>query len=231
MNIKWHYKIFIFIGVTTALGWYLKHNTWNLGLSLTPKNPSSTIASNPRSASAITLQSGTAFSVPRALPAFSLTDSNHKLFSNKQLNDYWTFLFFGYTRCESICPATLGKLAELSRLLGTHEDSDTQFVFVSIDPTHDTSTALNHYFSSNSQFKNTPFLGVTGAHSDIQKLASQIGLFVSQSNIPVNGHIEHSGTVLLINPDGKLAAVFSDTTNPHAMARDLSSLMHYYDNQ
>ena len=32
----------------------------------------------------------------------------------------------------------------------------------------------------------------------------------------------------VINPDGKLAAIFSSTNNPPAMARDFRALMHAY---
>ncbi len=171
------------------------------------------------------LTSGTALPEPRALPHFNLTDSNNKLFSNKQLNNNWSFLFFGYTQCEGICPATLGKLNEMAALIGPA--SMAHFIFITIDPERDTVDHLKNYFSQ-SQFKNAHFLGATGNHSDIRALATTIGLFVSQENIPINGHIEHSGTVLLINPDGKLAAIFSTTNNPPAMARDFRALMHKY---
>lgn len=172
-----------------------------------------------------TLITGTALPEPRNLPNFSLVDSNNKLFSNKQLNNNWSFLFFGYTQCEGICPATLGKLNELATSLGPA--SMAQFIFISIDPEHDTVKQLNTYLSQ-SRFKNANFLGATGNHPDIQALAKTIGLFISKDNIAINGHIEHSGTVLLINPDGKLAAVFSSPTNPPAMARDFRTLMHWY---
>lgn len=181
---------------------------------------------NTRSAqNQLSLTTGTALPQPRALPNFSLVDSNNKLFSNKQLNNNWSFLFFGYTQCEGICPATLGKLSEMATLLGPA--SMAQFVFISIDPQHDTVKQLKTYFSD-SRFKNANFLGATGNHADIQSLAKTIGLFISQDNIPINGHIEHSGTVLLINPDGKLAAIFSSPNNPPAMARDFRTLMHQY---
>ena len=71
-------------------------------------------------------------------------------------------------------------------------------------------------------------MGVSGSAENIQALAKTIGLFVSDSKIPINGHIEHSGTVLLINPDGELAAVFSNPNNPQAVARDFKSVVHYY---
>lgn len=171
------------------------------------------------------LNSGTAFPKPRDLPSFKLTDFNHQLFGNKQLQDQWSFLFFGYTQCPGICPATLGKLNELAALLNPASNL-AQFIFVSIDP-NDTPSALKSYFAQ-PNFEKAQFLGVTGTLEEIRSLAQIIGLYVSENNIPVNGHIEHSGTVLLVNPDGQLAAVFSNPNNPSAISRDFKALVHEY---
>lgn len=171
------------------------------------------------------LSSGTALSEPRALPEFELIDSNNKVFSHKQLYDTWSFLFFGYSQCPGICPATLGKLDEMATLLGPGHNA--QFVFITINPEADTSVELKKYLSQK-QFKHADFLGATGQRQDIQKLASTLGLFVAESNIAVNGHIDHSGTILVISPDGKLAAVLTNTNNAQAMARDFKSLVHHY---
>lgn len=168
------------------------------------------------------LIAGTLLPTPTALPNFNLTDYNRKLFSHKQLYDQWSFVFFGYTHCPSLCPATLAKLNELATILGPC----AQFVFISIDPEQDTPLRLKEFLSQNA-FKNAQFLGVTGSPENIQALAKTIGLFVSDNKIPLNGHIEHSGTVLLINPEGKLVAVFSNPNNPQAIARDFRNVLHF----
>lgn len=160
------------------------------------------------------LRVGTLLPTPIALPTFHLTDYNHKLFSHKQLYDQWSFVFFGYTHCPSLCPTTLGKLNELAALLGP----SAQFIFISINPEQDTPLRLKDFLSQKS-FNHAQFLGVTGSCENIQALAKTIGLFISENKIPINGHIEHSGTVLLINPEGKLAAIFTNPNHPQAIAR------------
>ena len=82
---------------------------------------------------------------PHALPNFSLTDYNHKLFSHKQLYNQWSFVFFGYTHCPSLCPATLGKLNELATILGP----SAQFIFISINPEQDTPLRLKNFSHKN----------------------------------------------------------------------------------
>ena len=43
----------------------------------------------------------------RLLRPFKLTDHNGAVFNEKKLQKKWTLVFFGYTSCPDICPATL----------------------------------------------------------------------------------------------------------------------------
>ena len=47
---------------------------------------------------------------PRSLPALTLTNQDGKAVAVDQLKGDWTLLFFGYTFCPDICPATLAQL-------------------------------------------------------------------------------------------------------------------------
>ncbi|WP_207060951.1 SCO family protein [Motiliproteus sp. SC1-56] len=52
-------------------------------------------------------------------------------------------LFFGYTNCSDICPATLGHLAELTG----DDEVAVQVLFVSVDPEYDTPAHLKAYLA------------------------------------------------------------------------------------
>jgi cytochrome oxidase Cu insertion factor (SCO1/SenC/PrrC family) len=70
----------------------------------------------------------------RALPDFSLLDTDNMVFDKNRFAGKWSFVFFGYTRCPDICPLTLQTMqwaADRIRRDGGH--ADLRFVFISVD--------------------------------------------------------------------------------------------------
>src|SRR3972149_399478 len=53
----------------------------------------------------------TLFPDPKPLTAFALTDHRNRVFDLASLKGKWSFLFFGFTHCPDVCPATLAILA------------------------------------------------------------------------------------------------------------------------
>ena len=53
-------------------------------------------------------------------------------------------VFFGYTQCPDVCPATMAELAEVKRSLGA-DGARVQGIFVTIDPERDTAELLKAY--------------------------------------------------------------------------------------
>ncbi|WP_407568913.1 SCO family protein [Deinococcus altitudinis] len=56
-----------------------------------------------------------------------------------------TALFFGFTHCPDVCPATLAYLERARQAMTTAEKAKFQLVFVSLDPDRDTPQRLNEY--------------------------------------------------------------------------------------
>ncbi|HVW74512.1 MAG TPA: SCO family protein, partial [Rhizomicrobium sp.] len=50
-------------------------------------------------------------------------------------------LYFGYTHCPDICPATLANLTDVAKRVGP----DFHILFVTVDPERDTRAVLNDY--------------------------------------------------------------------------------------
>lgn len=181
----------------------------------------------------ITLAAGTPITSARTLPEFELLNSKGEPFTNQQLKDGWSLVFFGYSHCPYICPKTLETLKDIADRVGPQPN--LQYVFISIDPHRDTPERLTQYLTQ-PRFKTahtqTNILGVTGDAHQIQELAHTIGIYISQSkekNNPNNPHasqeIDHSGTLVLINPKGEMAAVFSNPDNPGAISQDLKTIL------
>lgn len=163
---------------------------------------------------------GTWLDKPREIPIFELLGSDQKPFNNQSLHGHWTFLFFGFTHCESVCPITMAELAKVYRLVGEQKDlSHPQIVMITLDPKRDNMTRVRQYV----QAFNPDFLGVRGTLPDVKSLAKNMGIayarVVSNDKQPQHYSIEHTGAIMLINPNAELVAFF---TPPHQAASIVS---------
>lgn len=162
---------------------------------------------------------GTALSVPRDMPIFDFAASNGGRFDNARLQGRWTLLFFGFSRCGTICPVTMAELAKTYRILEAERLQNLpQVVMVSIDPARDTQPKLREYVSA----FDVHFMGARADTARVKALSEDLGLAYEKVATPQKGddyEFQHSGTVMLINPQGKLTAFF---TMPHR-AEDLAN--------
>ena len=75
---------------------------------------------------------------------FELSDHNGQL---RRLSDFAgkvVVMFFGYTQCPDVCPATMIELAQVKKLLGA-DGERLQALFVTLDPERDTPELLKAY--------------------------------------------------------------------------------------
>ena len=68
----------------------------------------------------------------RSLPALKLVDQDGKEVAVDQLKGDWKLLFFGYTFCPDICPATLAQLRQLQTQLPEETRARLEVVMVSV---------------------------------------------------------------------------------------------------
>ncbi len=165
------------------------------------------------------LERATLFAEPRALPAFELIDQSGAPFGVQRLQGQWTFLFFGFVNCPDVCPTTLATLAQVRRALGDLPEPDQPgVVLVSVDPGRDTPPVLAQYVAH----FDPSFAGVTGNPGAIESLTQALGVAVVVG-LPVadgNYAVDHTAAVFLVDPEGRLAALFNTPHDPGAIARD-----------
>jgi protein SCO1/2 len=149
---------------------------------------------------------------------FQLTDQHGEKFDNQSLNGKWSFVFFGYTFCPDICPTTLAVLTAMQKQLQHAPEnwSDTQVVFVSVDPERDTQEILANYMD----FFNKEFYAVTGSRSEIDKLTRQFGAgyIIEPETSPGHYLVSHTGAIFLTDSQGALVASFSMPHDPGLIA-------------
>ncbi len=155
---------------------------------------------------------GTAFVLPapRPLPDFALLDQAGAPVSANTFRGHWNLVFFGFTHCPDICPATLQILATATKALADagHEPLP-RIVLVSVDPERDTPELMGRYVD----YFGSGNLGITGDVDELLKLTSALGIyFEKQAGDDENYVVDHSAAVLVVNPDGAFHALFS---GPH----------------
>jgi protein SCO1/2 len=155
---------------------------------------------------------------PKPLSPFVLADHTGQAFDLERLRGRWSFLFFGYTHCPDICPGTLTTLSAVrSELEGSERgQAPAQFVFVSVDPERDTPERLSSYV----RHFHPDFLGVTGAPHALEGLTRPLGIVHYRGPADASGGylVDHSAAVLLVDPQARLAAVFSAPHQPRDLA-------------
>jgi protein SCO1/2 len=151
--------------------------------------------------------------VARAIPEFELVDHRGETFDRSRLEGEWSLLFFGYTYCPDVCPMTLQSLARVQALMDPN--ASTQVVFVSVDPTRDTTARLAEYV----EFFHPALVGASGDAAELERLTHAMGAFYRQGETGAQADdylVDHSASLFLVDPQARLHAVLHEPQDPQA---------------
>ncbi|MBU0902062.1 MULTISPECIES: SCO family protein [Pseudomonas] len=158
----------------------------------------------------------------RSLPELSLINQDGQAVAVDQMKDQWSLLFFGYTFCPDICPATLAQLRQLQGQLPAETLAKLQIVLVTVDPNRDTPEQLKKYLD----YFDAGFIGLTGEQATIQKLANSVSIpFIPADTSKENYTVDHSGNLVLIGPDGRQRGFIRAPINNSKLAAQLPGLL------
>ncbi|MBB1518638.1 SCO family protein [Aquipseudomonas guryensis] len=158
----------------------------------------------------------------RSLPGLSLTNQDGQAQAVDQLKGQWSLLFFGYTFCPDICPATLAQLRQLKGMLPAETQAQLRVVLVTVDPQRDNPEQLKKYLG----FFDPAFMGLTGAQEDLQKLAGAVSIpYIPADTSKENYTVDHSGNLVIIGPDGTQRGFIRAPLNNDKLAAQLPGLL------
>ena len=161
---------------------------------------------------------------PRQLSDFSLVDQDGQPFRRQDLEGRWTLVFFGFTYCPDVCPSTLYDLQTVQAALGGGDPARHQVLFVSVDPERDTPERIREYLG----FFDPAFLGVTGTHEELEPFARQMSVaYRIEEHEPgaAQYSVDHTASILLVEPSGRLHGVFPAPHDAEAIAADMIALL------
>jgi cytochrome oxidase Cu insertion factor (SCO1/SenC/PrrC family) len=147
--------------------------------------------------------------IPDGVPIggpFKLIDNKGHAATDSDYRDRWMLILFGYTNCPDECPLTLQKMANALDALGPLADR-IEPLFITVDPAHDTTSRLSDYLAN----FDTRMVGLTGSDEEIAAATKAYRVYYSPAEHEQSGAdlVSHSTFLYLVNPRGKLDALFS----------------------
>ncbi|MCB1560417.1 MAG: SCO family protein [Xanthomonadales bacterium] len=209
---KHPFLIILAIALTAGLGFWLSQQHFS-GDASDSHDPGS-------------LQTVRLFPSPLPLQAFELKGPNGSLITPEQFKGRWAMIFFGFTHCPDICPTTLARLAEAARLWDKELDASQRpaVLFVSVDPERDSPKRTTEYAT----YFDKAFLGGTNDDTVLQPMARSMGMVFAKepldTGIEGDYEVQHSASIVLIDPQGRRAGLIRPPLDPAAIAADMVAL-------
>jgi len=137
-----------------------------------------------------------------------------------------TLVFFGFTHCPDVCPATLYEIGTAMTLLPKNV-KPPKTALISVDPARDTPEELARYVKSNG-FP-SDIVGLTGTLDELHQVASEFAApFSRDEDAEADGAsgyvVNHSAILYLMDENWKLATFFQPGERPEDIAKCIAAL-------
>lgn len=166
---------------------------------------------------------GAVIEPPDVAVDFTLTDQNGQPFRLSEQRGRVVVLFFGYTNCPDICPATMSDMQVVLNRLGEQRDK-VKVVFITVDPERDTPERLQRFIGMFDQ----DIIGLTGDTTALTAVYKAYGAGASRRDLPDSALVyamDHTATSTIIDKHGQRRLLFGFGTPVDDMFSDLSALI------
>jgi protein SCO1/2 len=164
---------------------------------------------------------GTVISPARKIMLPELVKDDGSALVKQDIRGHWTLVFFGYMNCPDICPTTLNVLAQAKR---NTKQEFPKVIFVSVDPERDTIEKLGKYV----RYFDPDFNAVTGTPEMIKALTLQMSVVFMKapgaSGEDEDYLVDHSSSIMLLNPKGRLQAFLGAPHTPQSILDSLNTI-------
>lgn len=154
--------------------------------------------------------------------AFELTGTSGETVTASELDGQIRLLFFGFTSCPDVCPTTLQKLSQAIKAMPPELQSQTQTLFVSVDPQRDTPERLASYVD----FFDKRIVGLTGNEPELRELAKRYRTTFGYDEPDADGNyaVSHSSAVYVFDRNGKARLLLRPDLSTDEIRQDLIAL-------
>ena len=166
---------------------------------------------------------GTEYPGPQPASDFVLDDVSGGSFRLSEGHGKIFLIYFGYTSCPDVCPATLATARLVLDSLG--EDADrVAMLFVTVDPERDTPEVMRNYVSA----FHPNIIGLTGAPETLGTVFEDYGIVAEREELPESavGYVmNHTTRLFLVDQEGRLRMSFGFGTPPEEVSQDVQHLL------
>ncbi|RMF33812.1 MAG: SCO family protein [Chloroflexi bacterium] len=166
---------------------------------------------------------GTAIEPPRPAADFVLTDQDGRPFRLSDQRGHVVLLFFGYTHCPDVCPATLTTWKQVHEALGDDADR-VRFVFITVDPERDTPERLKEHVT----LFGPDFLGLTGPPEALEAVYKAFGVYrekVTTEESALGYLMNHTARTYLLDQEGRWVLSYAFGTPAEDIVHDIRQLL------
>ncbi|WP_158620920.1 SCO family protein [Pseudomonas sp. o96-267] len=167
---------------------------------------------------------------PAAVPAaarigevagsFELVDHQGRRIDQNSFAERWVLLSFGFTHCPDVCPTTLATVAKTLDKLGPRSQH-LQPVFITLDPERDSPQLLQRYTG----FFDPRIIGLSGNVQQVRQAADAYGVYVARREASGTYLLDHTTSLYLVAPDGRLVELFAQNVTPEHLASSIGDYL------
>ena len=133
-----------------------------------------------------------------------------------------TLVFFGFTQCPDVCPATMAELAQIKAKLGA-DGNRVQGVFVTLDPERDTTEMLKAYMGG----FDPSFIALRGTLEQTAAAAKEFKVYYAKvpGKSPGTYSLDHTAGSYVFDTHGKVRLFVRYGSGAEALTADLTALL------
>jgi protein SCO1/2 len=152
----------------------------------------------------------------------SLQDPDGRTRSLADFKGKVVVVFFGYTQCPDVCPATMAELAEVKRTLGA-DGARVQGLFVTIDPARDSAELLKAYTAN----FGPDIVGLRGTPEQTLATAKEFKVFFNKvpGKTDTSYTMDHTAGSYVFDAKGHVRLFTRYGSGAQALADDLKLLL------
>jgi len=143
--------------------------------------------------------------------AFELVDGNGNVVRYSDFHGKYVLLAFGFTHCHHICPMIAANMARAIKESGNSATG----IFVSVDTERDTHEITDGYARKFGE----SMVGLSGSHQQVANAAKNFNVTFVVTKSEDSYTVQHTPSIFLIDPDGKLVDVFAINTPVDSIVR------------
>lgn len=147
---------------------------------------------------------------------FALVSQDGAPITQQALQGQPSLVFFGYTHCPDVCPATLAQISSVFKALGS--DTKAKAFFVTVDPQRDTPVVMKDYLSS----FDPRIVGLTGSPEAIKKIEDDYKVYAEAKPDKDGTYtMDHTAITYLMDRKGLFVSGFNLDRPPADAAAEL----------